>query len=824
MRKNPDLIFFLGGHDAEMLEIRDILKCRGIPFFDKGLSWGARLSEYEEEIKALSSDQVPVFIELKLDCDYPEEAIILDHHDERSGRDKPTSLEQLAQLLNIQLNRRQRLIAANDRGHIEAMLELCATEAEVKEIRKLDLEAQGITDKDQRLARESVDNNIEKIDHIAAIIDSKTIHASIIFDMLYDKYRYIFVITPDHKLTYSGDGRMVLRLKREYEQLRDQDKDVEFWYGGNLPERGYFGADKTIEKEIIKKMVEEEIPVNPKIISQHIFIFPFTITTSEGVRDHNFLQEITKALQEAAWEKREFKIEAEEASEGKRNLRYSEYFYFHGFVQKALYYTGDEDHVMEFFERPIGKNAKFIVSLKDGPEYELKLNKLSLHIFDTGVGILSIELFNDKYSSIDDVLKINDYGKRIYPQYLDEEKGIEGTKESFLADSITLDLDIDNTPKIEERFPLDEFRKGHRNVAKYIRKLLGNKFKIHSQDNAGKALYEYRPTIDDRMYAICWYGSDKWSNILKQKDDTGSYCYEKSDMWYRFMYHDGGFLTCQHPTMMHKLIKRSTYQRWADYGAFYGITRYSLTSITDTGDFAYKTIRQHMRRQYAQIARLLLAQRASILKFSAEVTKISTEIRKAIRKREGLEKIRERVEDLHARYIHFVNSLWFTEVTPQEQGIEMYTQAVEVMRLKTEIEDLKTEIKELYEYIGLSYDRQSNAQVNTLTILGAVFLPLMVLTGFFGMNLAFIDPDPGMRRMIEGLINKHLPYASQILQPSLLWWSISIALFIILYEIARRITIGYLSEMKTQASIFEYLKFWAPIKYFFKGLFKKRGK
>ena len=816
MRKNPDLIFFLGGHDAEMLEIRDILKSKGIPFFDKGLSWGARLSEYREELGALLDNQVPVFIELKLDCSYPERAIIIDHHNEKSGRDKPTSLEQLAQLLNIQLNRRQQLIAANDRGHIEAMLKLCATEAEVKEVRKLDLEAQGISDEDQRLARESIDNNIEKIDHIAAIIYSKTIHASIIFDMLYNKYRYIFVITPDHKLKYSGDGRMILRLKREYEQLKDQDKDLEFWYGGNLPENGYFGANKTIEEEIIKKMVREEIQINPKIISQHIFMFPFTITLKE-VRDHDFFKDITEALKEAAWEKREFKIEADKTSEGKRNLRYSEYFYFHGFVQDALYDTGDEDHVMEFFERPLGKDAKFIISLKNGLKYELKLNKLSLHIFDTGVGILSIELFNDKYSSIEDVLKINDYGKRIYPQYLDEEKGVEGTKEVFLADSITLDLDIDDTPEILESFPLDKFRKGHRNVAEYIKKLLGNKFKLPSQDNK-EEVYEYRPIIDDRMYAICWYGSDKWSNILKQKDDRGGYCYENSDMWYRFMYHDGGSLTCQHPGMMHELIERSTYQRWAGYGTFYGITRYSLTSITDTGDFAYKTIRQHMRRQYAQIARLLLAQRASILKFSTEVTEISNDIKK--RKDQNLGEITRRVEDLHAKYIHFVNCLWFTEVTPQEQGIEMYTQAIEVIGLKTEMEDLKTEIKELYEYIGLSYDRHSNAQVETLTILGAVFLPLMVLTGFFGMNLAFIDP--GMSGIIKELIGRYLPLACQIVQSSKLWWGFSIILFAISYGIALRITIGYLSKMKKHPgiSIFEYLKFWAPIKYFFYG-FKK---
>ena len=35
--------FFLGGHDAEMLEIRDILELKGLSFYDNGLSWGAKI-------------------------------------------------------------------------------------------------------------------------------------------------------------------------------------------------------------------------------------------------------------------------------------------------------------------------------------------------------------------------------------------------------------------------------------------------------------------------------------------------------------------------------------------------------------------------------------------------------------------------------------------------------------------------------------------------------------------------------------------------------------------------------------------------------------
>ena len=42
---NQQFIFFLGGHDAEMNTIQGILDMKTIPYFDKNLSWGAKLSE-----------------------------------------------------------------------------------------------------------------------------------------------------------------------------------------------------------------------------------------------------------------------------------------------------------------------------------------------------------------------------------------------------------------------------------------------------------------------------------------------------------------------------------------------------------------------------------------------------------------------------------------------------------------------------------------------------------------------------------------------------------------------------------------------------------
>lgn len=83
----------------------------------------------------------------------------------------------------------------------------------------------------------------------------------------------------------------------------------------------------------------------------------------------------------------------------------------------------------------------------------------------------------------------------------------------------------------------------------------------------------------------------------------------------------------------------------------------------------------------------------------------------------------------------------------------MYDMALESMGLSKQVSELQNEIKELYEFVSMSMDRKSNEQMGILTILGALFLPVMVLTGFFGMNLRFIEDKNIVDQLINGITN-----------------------------------------------------------------------
>ncbi|SHO80604.1 hypothetical protein MNB_SV-15-1324 [hydrothermal vent metagenome] len=226
-------IFLLGGIDLEMIEIKNILDKKGLKYKNKNLSWGAKLSSY-----GLNHKYEFVGIELIKDIDLDNISYIdIDHHNELQDRD--SSISQIANLLNIKLNRYQKLVSLNDSGYIPAMIDFGATIEEIEDIRKKDRYYQGVTSRDEELAEESISQMQKKGD--IYIIKSKSDKFSPIIDELYGKN---VIIYRDNELNYYG--RNIKRLVKNYQDLIDK---AEAYYGGNY---GFFGIakDKFSKNEI----------------------------------------------------------------------------------------------------------------------------------------------------------------------------------------------------------------------------------------------------------------------------------------------------------------------------------------------------------------------------------------------------------------------------------------------------------------------------------------------------------------------------------------------------------------------------------------------
>lgn len=150
--------------------------------------------------------------------------------------------------------------------------------------------------------------------------------------------------------------------------------------------------------------------------------------------------------------------------------------------------------------------------------------------------------------------------------------------------------------------------------------------------------------------------------------------------------------------------------------------------LADNGYYAENVLSVHMRTIYSRMVELVLVQRASMLKFSEEVTKVSH------LKGNNNSLVAHRIGALYQEYIRFMNQIYFKEVTAQDQGIELYNLLLNQFDSKAQAKDLDDEIAELHGYISLMIDNSRNINSSWLNILAAIFLPPTVLSGFFGMN------------------------------------------------------------------------------------------
>ena len=228
---NSDKLFLLGGYDLEMLTIKQILGGRdGCIVVDKHLRWdNALLSAYQEYL--LQYEDIDIYgIELVEDVLLPAHYHRIDHHNEKCS--KPSSLEQVALLLNLSLNREQQLVAANDKGYIPAMLEQHATNDEISSIRYRDRAAQGITKEDEKKAELSIEKYLMRYGDLI-VVKSLTSHFSPICDRLFP-YERLLVYT-DVEWMFYGKGKDIL-----VNQFASEMEKKKIYHGGG--ERGYIGS------------------------------------------------------------------------------------------------------------------------------------------------------------------------------------------------------------------------------------------------------------------------------------------------------------------------------------------------------------------------------------------------------------------------------------------------------------------------------------------------------------------------------------------------------------------------------------------------------
>lgn len=227
-----NLFFFLGGMDAEMVQIQKRLAEAGASFSTKGLGWGAHASAYATEIAQASAEgKTIVLVELdnmsapktewspeKVAVVLPEGTVVVDHHGERAG--EPASILQVLTLLGLEPNRWDNLIAANDSGFISAMLAMCATPEEVASVRLVDRTAQGITPEMEVEAERAISQ--AEISGRLTVVHMVHSKSATVTDRLHKGaggpgYDQLLIVSGDGEKNFFGDGKLCQSLKEKFQ-------------------------------------------------------------------------------------------------------------------------------------------------------------------------------------------------------------------------------------------------------------------------------------------------------------------------------------------------------------------------------------------------------------------------------------------------------------------------------------------------------------------------------------------------------------------------------------------------------------------------------
>jgi hypothetical protein len=466
------------------------------------------------------------------------------------------------------------------------------------------------------------------------------------------------------------------------------------------------------------------------------------------------------------WERKFYRIK-----ENAKN--YNELIYYHAHASNNFFdlqredekdqFTVSKNKVALYFEvKNIDPSIDYYkIYVKKGPpdiskDYELKLSGISLHVFTTGVCILSYTLENDKFPEAHDILFINEFGRRIYPPFIEDAGKLDQTKEKVLAEKIEIKIaSFDNSPLVEDFKRYNDFKANAIETHQYengnykyntiidfpliVRNLFdNNKFAFTAKEEDKRELISFRLLTSDRMYFQCWYGNNAITETVRKEletyDGSKTYMFAQCKFWYAFMYGDRaeGKLGIGNKYFMERQLLENTYTRWAEYGTLYGFTNDSFVCLSENlktlKDNDVPDLSLHMQTIYYTMAVLNLVQRASALRFSGEVATLAD-----LGKCDGKD-ISTRIQDLNLNYIEFINKVYYREISPEIQGIEIYNHFQKAMNIEDDVNDLKMEIGELYQYVSMVQDKERNDEAGILNKVAFVFLPISVVFGILGSS------------------------------------------------------------------------------------------
>ena len=422
----------------------------------------------------------------------------------------------------------------------------------------------------------------------------------------------------------------------------------------------------------------------------------------------------------------------DEKENRERRLAYALYQYVIPGVRDILFTDGEAGYAKHYRYLMESTKEYFIRFVKEdrNGNYTLPIKGIKLMYFpDLKVGVFSLECENQDYESMEEINRINDIGRRLFPPFysVDPKSGNEVPENVFCE--INLEekgIEKDEIKQIIHINTTDETTKRMHRSAVLIESIVGCQKGTLS------------PILDERMYVVCLIRKDdyapirsiretyKKTRIYKKEEDVpgndGGYCYEdpvrfreKAEELYKAVFLEND-CTCQNERMLQEKLHSQIYARWIDYGTVHGITEYSMVCITGEDKGRENDTINPFLTIYTEMVRLALAQRAGITVLERDITELSKSLytdQKAIGSADmdstdqeaaempkdpvrSKEKCIRDIDDLWKKYAVFQAELYIPEFTFQEQGVEIYDILKRSLRLERLNEYFREELNTIH--------------------------------------------------------------------------------------------------------------------------------
>lgn len=433
-----------------------------------------------------------------------------------------------------------------------------------------------------------------------------------------------------------------------------------------------------------------------------------------------------------------------DAADGFDDSGYAEFTYFHDFVREFLYPTGDEG-AFKLFER---KDITALHAEIGDYEHVFKVDRLSLHLIDSGVAIMTLELTWQRATHADltrkpvtltlaETQRIIDYLRRSHaPFWLNESEPARSPKRVKLeADGV-----LESFPPQKQTASRERIEKHGQSPSPFPHwEALIHPLAL-AQDGG-----DWRDPSDERLPTLSYIS-------LTEKDvpDAEAILRVSEADWARLAdaeepSSDG--LHPYNPDFSQRFLDKASYDRFMptlDYHKH--ATRYLFGgphfATIGAGWFFDNYVRTHFRRHYAQLAFIARFEMATLLETSSRITSAVARRDRAIESastRFGTAGARKDFQNdiltLQDDFLTFTHQFHFTGVSSQAQPADMHQKWRESLDLDALYADVKTELESAAALVRAGQQKAAADASERLAVFATVGVMLGLIVGALGMNV-----------------------------------------------------------------------------------------